>query len=83
MKKILIAFKEAAKNKGKPSVVICKTIPGKGVSFMENRFEWHGKAPIKEEAIIALNQICEDECKIRGFDSDKCKEMIKRCGSLE
>jgi len=83
MKKILMAFKEAAKNKGKPNVVICKTIPGKGVGFMENRFEWHGKAPIKEEAIIALNQICEDECKLKGFNIEKCKEMIKRCGSLE
>jgi hypothetical protein len=50
---------------------------------MENRFEWHGKPPVKEEAVIALNQICEDECKLRGFDAEKCKELIKRCEVLE
>ena len=83
MKMILDAFNKAKRYKGKPSVIICKTTPGKGVSFMENRYEWHGKAPVKEEAIIALNQICEDECKLRGFDAEKCKEMMERCGKLE
>ncbi|MFA5799291.1 MAG: transketolase [Patescibacteria group bacterium] len=40
-----------------PSVIICHTIPGKGVEFMENRFEWHGKPPNKEEAEIALKEL--------------------------
>ena len=34
----------------KPTVIIAHTIPGKGVSFMENDYVWHGKPPNKEEA---------------------------------
>jgi len=40
-----------------PSVIIAHTIPGKGVDFMENKFEWHGKPPNKEEAKIALAEL--------------------------
>ncbi len=39
------AFAEAKSVKGKPTAIIAKTIKGKGVSFMENRVEWHGAAP--------------------------------------
>jgi len=39
------------------SVIIAYTIPGKGVSFMEKKFEWHGKPPNKEEAKKALNEL--------------------------
>ena len=39
------AFAEARTVKGKPTVIIAKTVKGKGVSFMENRVEWHGAAP--------------------------------------
>jgi transketolase len=38
-------------------VIICHTIPGKGVSFMQNRFEWHGKPPNEEEGQIALREL--------------------------
>ncbi len=41
----------------KPTVIIAHTIPGKGVDFMENKFEWHGKPPNKEEAQTALKQL--------------------------
>jgi transketolase len=41
----------------KPTVIIAHTIPGKGVDFMENKFEWHGKPPNKEEALEALRQL--------------------------
>ncbi|OGH12903.1 MAG: transketolase [Candidatus Levybacteria bacterium RIFCSPHIGHO2_01_FULL_40_10] len=41
----------------KPSVIIANTIPGKGVDFMENKFEWHGKPPNKEEAAKALDEL--------------------------
>lgn len=41
----------------KPSVIICKTIPGKGVPEFEKDFHWHGKAPNKEEAEIALKRL--------------------------
>jgi transketolase len=40
-----------------PTVIICHTIPGKGVSFMQNRFEWHGKPPNAEEGQIALREL--------------------------
>ncbi len=41
----------------KPSVIIARTIPGKGVREFERKFEWHGKAPSKEEAKIALDEL--------------------------
>ncbi len=41
----------------KPTVILCHTIPGKGVSFMENMYEWHGKPPNEEEAKKALNEL--------------------------
>jgi transketolase len=41
----------------KPTVIIAHTIPGKGVSFMENKFAWHGKAPNAEEAKKALEEL--------------------------
>ena len=40
-----------------PTVIIAHTIPGKGVDFMENKFEWHGKPPDKEEAKNALHEL--------------------------
>ena len=42
-------FAKAKNIKGKPTCIIAKTIKGKGVSFMENKAEWHGKAPKQEE----------------------------------
>jgi transketolase len=41
----------------KPSVIIANTIPGKGVSFMEEKYEWHGKMPNKEEGGKAINEL--------------------------
>ena len=46
---ILYAFKKAKEIKGKPTCIIAKTTKGKGVSFMENKVEWHGKAPNEEQ----------------------------------
>lgn len=48
----------------KPTVIIAHTIPGKGVSFMENLPEWHGKPPNQEEARKALNELRTLEGKI-------------------
>ncbi len=48
------AFKEARAAKGMPTAIICKTVKGKGVSFMENNAGWHGKAPNDEEYAIAM-----------------------------
>ena len=48
------AFKEAKSVKGRSTVIIAKTVKGKGVSFMENQAGWHGKAPNDEEFKIAM-----------------------------
>jgi transketolase len=54
----LIATLERAKEvKGKPQVVIAHTLPGKGVSFMEGDYTWHGKPPNKEQADTALAEL--------------------------
>jgi len=54
---ILSACQEAEKIKGKPTVIIARTIKGKGVSFMENNVAFHGKAPTWEEAEQALKEL--------------------------
>jgi transketolase len=51
------AIENAKLTKDRPTVIIAKTIPGKGVSFMENEYCWHGKAPNKEETEKALNEL--------------------------
>ena len=51
---LAVAFAEARTVKGQPTVIICKTTKGKGVSFMENNAGWHGKAPNEEEYKIAM-----------------------------
>lgn len=43
--------------KEKPTAIIAKTIKGKGVSFMENKVEWHGKAPNEEEYKLAIQEL--------------------------
>lgn len=45
------------KEKEKPTMVIARTTKGKGVSFMENEVDWHGRAPNKEEAEKALKEL--------------------------
>jgi transketolase len=54
---IIDACGEAESVTEKPTVIICHTIPGKGVDFMENKFEWHGKPPTAEEAKVALAEL--------------------------
>ena len=49
----------------KPTVIIAHTIPGKGVVFMENDYNWHGKPPNKEEAVKALKELRTLGGKIR------------------
>lgn len=53
------AFAQARANKGKPTVIIAKTVKGKGVSFMENQVNWHGVAPNKEQKDMALAELEE------------------------
>jgi len=48
------AFTEARETKGMPTAIVMHSLKGKGVSFMENDAEWHGKAPNDEEYAIAM-----------------------------
>ena len=57
MGQILSAYDQAKEVKGKPSIIIAHTIKGKGVSFMENVVDFHGRAPTKEEAEKALQEL--------------------------
>lgn len=54
------AFKLARKTIDKPFAIVMKTIKGKGISFMENKEGWHGKAPNKEEYDKAMNELNEE-----------------------
>lgn len=54
---IIDACNEAKTIYEKPTLIIAHNIPGKGVSFMENDFEWHGKPPTKEQGEIALREL--------------------------
>lgn len=56
-RQIYAALKKLPLERGKPSVVIAHTIKGKGVSFMENRLEWHYRSPNKQQLEVALNEI--------------------------
>ena len=55
--KMLAAYEEAKNTKGKPSVIIMKTVKGKGISFMENVAGWHGKCCNFEEMNRAMEDI--------------------------
>ena len=54
---IIDAIEKARNCKDMPTVIVCKTIKGKGVSFMENDAGWHGVAPSKEQCEKALAEI--------------------------
>ncbi|HPM42666.1 MAG TPA: transketolase [Candidatus Omnitrophota bacterium] len=59
IEQMMDALDTAEKLKGKPTVIIAHTVKGKGVSFVENKAEWHGIAPKKEEyerAIVELDE---------------------------
>lgn len=57
MDQLKAAFDEARSVKGKPSVIILKTVKGKGVSFMENQASWHGVAPNDEQYAAAMEEL--------------------------
>lgn len=59
MEQLIDAFETAKLTKEKPTMIIAKTIKGKGVSFMEGKAEWHGKAPSEEEFKQAIKELSE------------------------
>jgi len=54
---IIQALENAVKFEGKPTIIVAHTIKGKGVSFMENKVEWHALPPTKKQAKQALNEL--------------------------
>jgi transketolase len=54
---LIDAFNKAKQIKGQPTMIIAHTIKGKGVSFMENNPEFHGKAPTQEQVKLALKEL--------------------------
>ena len=60
------AFKAARETKGRPTVILMKTIKGKGVSFMENQVSWHGKGPNEAEYNEAMNELTKKLEELEG-----------------
>jgi len=54
---ILAALDKAGQTKGKPTAIVARTVKGKGVSFMEHKVEFHGKAPSQEQAAQAIQEL--------------------------
>lgn len=57
IEEIIKAFEVAKNIKGKPTCIIAKTTKGKGISFMENQVEWHGKSPNEEQYTQAIKEL--------------------------
>ena len=57
IEQLIDAFDRAKMTKGMPTAIIARTVKGKGVSFMENKPEWHGKAPNDEQFEQAMNEL--------------------------
>lgn len=64
IEQLTAALDKASLVKGKPTVIIAHTIKGKGVSFVENKAEWHGIAPKKEEYERAVRELDAELGKI-------------------
>lgn len=57
MASVVAALEQARANKGKPTAIIARTVKGKGVSFMENNVDFHGRAPNASELATALEEL--------------------------
>ena len=51
------ALEEAKATKGRPTAIVAETVKGKGVSFMENKVNWHGSAPNDEQFAAAMAEL--------------------------
>ena len=85
---LLRAFHLAQETKGKPTVIIARTVKGKGVSFMENNPAFHGKAPTKEQLAQALQELGCSSTEMAsamqdmGFSPEKTAEVVAALGKL-
>lgn len=67
VRSVIEACETAGKTKGKPTMIIAKTVCGKCVSFMEGKYGWHGKSPTKEEGERALNELGEERKRLEAM----------------
>ena len=79
MEQVLDAFARAAKIKGKPTLIMCNTVPGKGVSFMEGDYHWHGNPPNEEQAKIALDELGKEQKRLENVQCKGCGKQVKGC----
>ena len=61
---LLAAFARARDAQGQPTILLARTVKGKGVSFMENQVGWHGNAPNAEQAAQALQELREEAARL-------------------
>lgn len=57
VREVVAALDQATATTGRPTVIVCRTVKGKGVSFMEHNPDWHGKAPTREQLAQALAEL--------------------------
>lgn len=67
------AFEDTKRVRGRPSLIVARTVKGKGVSFMENVAGWHGKAPNRTELDLALLEVSS-----RRFDAERADALLER-----
>jgi transketolase len=84
---ILAAYEKAYRTDGKPVMIIARTIKGKGVSFIEDKNGWHGKALNKEEFGRAVKELGEIDKSVRGQipkpeDITPAKAVLKKAGEI-
>lgn len=66
-----LALERAKDAAGRPHAIVCKTVKGKGVSFMEGQAGWHGKAPSHVEAAAALSELEAERARL---DQEVCDD---------
>lgn len=57
VREVVAALDQATATTGRPTVIVCRTVKGKGVAFMEHNPDWHGKAPTREQLAQALAEL--------------------------
>lgn len=61
MAAFIAAVEEAKSTHGKPTIIIAHTVKGRGVSFMEDQYEWHARVPTQEELSVALAELGQSD----------------------
>jgi transketolase len=66
MAAVVDALEDVKRIKGRPAVLIARTVKGKGVSFMEGNFRWHSRVPTDEELAMALSELAAENVTVGG-----------------